>query len=131
MAIEVFFNGGKKVNARINGFTILTDQASVSGGEGSAPEPFTLFLASLATCAGIYVKSFCDQRGIPSDEITLTQDLVYDPRAKLIARVILDIKVPAGFPEKYDQALIHSASLCAVKRHLKDSIEMEVTVKRQ
>ncbi len=59
--MEVHFEGKKQVIAEVNGFTIKTDQHPRGGGEGTAPEPFTLFLASLATCAGIFVKGFCDQ----------------------------------------------------------------------
>jgi ribosomal protein S12 methylthiotransferase accessory factor len=128
--IEVFFDGGKKVNAVVNGFTIRTDQSVRNGGEGSNPEPFTLFLASLATCAGIYVKSFCDQREIPSDKISLTMDYEYDPIAKMIAKIDIKIHVPNDFPDKYDQAIINSASLCAVKRHLSEKVNSEVRVIR-
>jgi len=128
--IEVFFNGGKKVSAEVNGFTINTDQGVRNGGEGSAPEPFTLFLASLATCAGIYVKSFCDQREIPTGEIKITMDYEYDPVAKMIAKIMIDIHVPADFPEKYEQAVISAASLCAVKRHLSEKVKSEVRIIR-
>jgi len=100
MAIEVYFDGGKKVNALVNGFDIKTDQIVQSGGEGSAPEPFTLFLTSLVTCAGIYVKSFCDQRGIPSDEIRLYQDIEYNPVARMIGKIKIRIAVPENFPEQ-------------------------------
>ena len=51
----VTFPGGKRVDAEYGGFTVRTDQPPQSGGEGSAPQPFDLFLASIATCAGIYV----------------------------------------------------------------------------
>lgn len=131
MAIEVSFDGGRKVNATINGFTVKTDQSVRNGGEGSAPEPFSLFLASLATCAGIYVKSFCDQRDIPTGNLSLTMDYEYDTVAKMIARILIDIHVPADFPEKYEQAVISAASLCAVKRHLSDKVQSEVRIRRK
>jgi len=128
--MEVYFDGGKKVNARINGFDIKTDQAVQSGGQGSAPEPFTHFLASLATCAGIYIKSFCDQRNIPADDIRLLQDLEWDPVQRMIGKIRIRIVVPQDFPEKYDSALIQSASLCAVKKHMSEKIRHEITVER-
>ena len=77
--MEIYFAGNKKVFTDINGHTIKTDQAVRSGGDGEFPEPFTLFLASLGTCAGIYVKFFCDQRNISTENIKLTQDMAYDP----------------------------------------------------
>ncbi len=128
--MDIYFKGKKQVFADINGFTIQTDQSPRGGGEGEFPEPFTLFLASLGTCAGIYVKGFCDSRDIPTENIKLTQEQHYDPIRKMIGKVDIQIHVPADFPEKYEGAVIQSASLCAVKRHLKEDIEMDVKVVR-
>ena len=128
--MKIYFNGNKKVFATIDEHTIKTDQSVRSGGEGEYPEPFTLFLASLGTCAGIYVKSFCDQRGIPSDHIYLTQEQNYNPVLKMIDQIEIVIHVPADFPDKYERAVIQTASLCAVKRHLKEEIEVAVRIIR-
>lgn len=129
--MEIYFNGNKQVFADVNGHTVKTDQALRAGGQGEHPEPFTLFLASLGTCAGIYVKSFCDQRNIPTGDISLTQAQNYNPGLKMIDQIEIQIHVPASFPDKYEQALIQTASLCAVKRHLKDEIDVQVLLKRK
>jgi ribosomal protein S12 methylthiotransferase accessory factor len=128
--MEIYFAGNKKVYASVGGFTVMTDQAVRSGGDGEHPEPFTLFLASLGTCAGIYAKSFCDQRGIPTENIHLTTEERFDPEKKIIGLIEINIHVPADFPEKYEGALIHTASLCAVKRHLREDIEVLVRIVR-
>jgi putative redox protein len=128
--MEIYFAGNKQVYADFDGFTVKTDQAVRSGGEGSFPEPFALFLASLGTCAGIYVKTFCDQRGIPTDKIHLTQEPVFDQVRRVIGEINLVIHVPGDFPEKYEQAMIQTASLCAVKRHLREDIRFNVKVVR-
>ena len=129
--MEIYFNGNKQVFADFNGFTVKTDQAIRAGGEGAYPEPFALFLASLGTCAGIYVKSFCDQRSIPADQIRLTMDSRFDPVRKIIGEADIKIFVPADFPEKYDQAVIQSAALCTVKRHLREDIKFNIEVVRE
>lgn len=128
--MKIYFPGNKKVYADVNGFTVQTDQSPRGGGEGDHPEPFTLFLASLGTCAGIFVKSFCDQREIPAEDIYLTQEQRYDPMKKMIGYVEIKIHIPSEFPERYEQALINTASLCSVKRHLKDDMEVKVTTVR-
>lgn len=128
--MEIYFEGNKKVFANVNQFTIKTDQAIRSGGDGEYPEPFTLFLASLGTCAGIYVKSFCDQRGILSENIRLTQAQSFNPVKKIIDQIEIKIHVPNDFPEKYEKAVINTASLCAVKKHLKEDIEVHVSIVR-
>ncbi len=126
MEMTISFEEKKKVNAVYNEMLIKTDQSVASGGEGTAPEPFTLFLASIGTCAGIYVKSFCDQRGISASGIKLTQSMKYDPARKLVERIIIDIKLPPDFPDKYKEAVIKAADVCTVKRHLADPPLIEV-----
>jgi hypothetical protein len=62
MDITIRFPGGKRVDAHLGTHVVHTDQPIAGGGEDSAPAPFDLFLASLATCAGIYVLGFCQAR---------------------------------------------------------------------
>jgi putative redox protein len=116
MDMEITFAGGKKINANLNGHLIKTDQPVTSGGENTAPSPYDLFLASIGTCAGIYVKSFCDNRNLPTENIKLIQSLEFTPESKSPSKISLKIVLPADFPEKYKEALINVAELCAVKR---------------
>jgi putative redox protein len=120
MDMRIYFPGGKKVNAEYNGFTHKTDQPGESGGENSAPSPFELFLASLGACAGFYVLSFCQQRGIDPTAIELRQSLERDPRTLRVTQVTIEIILPAVFPEKYRAAVIQAAQLCTVKKHLEN-----------
>ena len=126
MDIEIFFAGNKKVNANINGFVVKTDQPTQAGGDGQAPSPFELFLASLGTCAGIFVKSFCDQRNLPTDNIKIIEHIERDPTKHSISKIGLEILLPADFPEKYKSAVINAADLCAVKRLIQDPPEFDI-----
>ncbi len=99
--MTVSFPGGKRVNAAWDSFEVATDQSEKNGGDGSAPEPFDLFLASLATCAGVYVLGFCQKRNIPHDGISLHQSWDRDEKTKQLTTVNIAIEVPAGFPAKY------------------------------
>jgi putative redox protein len=129
MKMEITFDGKKRVNASYNGITIKTDQPAEAGGDASAPAPFDLFLASIGTCAGIYVKSFCDQRNISPEGISITQDTSYNMEKRLVDAIKLEINVPQTFPEKYVDALINVANLCAVKKHLLSPPEITVSTK--
>jgi ribosomal protein S12 methylthiotransferase accessory factor len=120
MDMMITFPGGKKVNAAYNGFTHKTDQPLAGGGENSAPSPFELFLASLGTCAGFYVLSFCQQRGIDAGEIEIRQSMERDPRTHLVTLVNIEVILPAAFPEKYRAAVVQAAQLCTVKKHLEN-----------
>ncbi len=114
--MEITFEGGKVVTAHSHGHIIRTDQPLDSGGGNTAPAPYDLFLASIGTCAGIYVKSFCDNRGIPAEDIKIIQSYEWNKETGLPTNIKLDIKLPVGFPEKYKASLIHVADLCKVKK---------------
>ncbi len=124
--MEITLDGGKVVTAHINGKTIKTDQSLKNGGGGTAPEPFELFLASIGTCAGIYIKSFCDQRSIPAEGIKIIQSVVFDLEKRVPSRIKLDIKLPADFPAKYKAAVINAAELCLVKKTINSMPEFQV-----
>ena len=128
--MDIYFNGNKQVFADIKGFTVKTDQAQRAGGNGEFLDPFNLFLSSLGTCAGVFVKGFCDSRGISTEKIHLTQNQQYDTERKMLGKVDIQFHVPVDFPEKYEGAVIQSANLCAVKRHLKEEIDINVSVVR-
>ena len=118
MDMVIDFPGGARVDAHFGPYTVMTDQPPQGGGEGSAPTPFALFQASLATCAGIYVLNFCRQRELPTEGIRLVQRTVPDPATGMVGRVELEILVPPTFPEKYHDALVRTASQCTVKKHI-------------
>ena len=125
--LRIYFPGGAKVCADYKGYTIKTDQPPPAG-EGSAPSPFDLFLASMGTCAGIYVLGFCQQRGINTQGMEIIQTMEHNPATRLIATVNVEIKLPPGFPEKYHAALVQAASLCTVKKHLANPPDFNVYV---
>lgn len=124
--MEITFEGGKVVSAHSGGHSIRTDQPLDNGGGNTAPAPFELYLASIGTCAGIYVKSFCDNRGIPAEGIKIVQKHEWNQETGLPVNIKLDIKVPADFPEKYKASLIHVAELCKVKKSIANPPKFEI-----
>ena len=116
--MEITFDGGKVVTAHSHGHLIKTDQPLDNGGGDTAPAPFELFLASIGTCAGIYVKSFCDNRKIPTDNIKIIQKTEYNKETGLPVNITLDIQLPADFPEKYRASVVSVAELCKVKKSI-------------
>lgn len=116
MDIEVTFPGGKRVDATFGHHHVATDQPPELGGEDSAPAPFDYFLASLATCAGIYVLGFCQARGISTEGLTITQTSDTDPATKLPRHIEIVVGFPPDFPEKYKPAALRAAENCKVKK---------------
>ncbi|MBI3738040.1 MAG: OsmC family protein [Chloroflexi bacterium] len=123
MEMVIDFPGGSKVDAHFGPFTVQTDQPPVA----SAPTPFAVFLSSIGTCAGIYVLGFCRQRGLSTEGIKIIQRVFSNPMTGMVEKIDLEIQLPQGFPEKYREAVINSAQLCAVKKHLENPPKFEIT----
>jgi ribosomal protein S12 methylthiotransferase accessory factor len=125
--MDIHFPGGLEVEALDKGFKIVTDQPVESGGAGSAPTPFDLFLASIGTCAGLYALKFCQQRNLDAEGLAVSLTPEKDGDGKRIARIRIDIKLPPAFPEKYREAILRAVDQCKVKRHILEPPQFEVT----
>ena len=126
MEMIIDFPGGARVDAHFGPFTVPTDQPPAA----SAPTPFAVFLASIGTCAGIYVLGFCRQRGLPTDGIQIVQRVVSNPLTQMVDSIDLEIQVPPDFPEKYYDALVKSANQCKVKKTLETPPVFNVTTRQ-
>ena len=120
MEMEITFPGGAKVDARTGNTIIPTNQ------DETDPAPFALFLASIGTCAGIYVLRFCQKRGLPTEDMRIIQRMKFNPASGMIDEVELDIQLPPAFPEKYKDAVIRAANQCAVKKHFENPPKFDV-----
>lgn len=131
MEMQIDLAGNKRVKATYKGFTVETDQPASEGGDGSAPEPFDLFLASLGTCAGVYIVYFCEGRNIPTDNIRMTLRFERNEKSHLVERIAMDIHLPDDFPAKYRKAVIRAAEMCTVKRTLLNPPTIQVNAHPQ
>jgi ribosomal protein S12 methylthiotransferase accessory factor len=125
--ITVTFGENKRVRCDVDGFVIETDQSVDHGGDGSAPEPFTIFLASVGACAGAYVVGFCAARNISTDGVSLTQACEFDSEGKL-REINLVLTLPETFPTMYLNAVRAAVSACKVKKVLADPPNVSVDV---
>jgi len=118
--ITVSFPGNMRATATVGEVTIETDQGVSNGGEGAAPEPFDLFLASIATCAGSYALSFMKARDIDAEGSRIAMTVKRDEDTRLVTELGLTLHLPPGFPEKYRAAVRRAMDKCTVKRCLLD-----------
>ena len=130
--ILVTLPGGRRVDAQLGDHVVKTDQPVGNGGEDTAPSPYQLFLASVGTCAGIFVQGFCAKRELPTEGIRIRARPFNDPETGTLARFEIDIEVPPEFPEKYREALVRVVDQCSVKRAIQaqPSFETRTVVAR-
>jgi putative redox protein len=126
--IEVSFPGGKKIACELAGHTVVTDQPSADGGDGTAPSPFDLFMASLATCAGFYAAEFCKRRDISMQGFFLRMCCHKGEQSKRYERIVFELTLPESFPKAQIEALKRSIDSCTVKKHIEKAPAFEVRI---
>lgn len=116
MEVKVTLQGEKKVAAHIGDHLVMTDQPSRHGGEDTAPAPYDLFLASIGTCAGFFVQSYCASKGIDSSGIEITLCTQKDAEGKQVTGFVTTIHLPPEIPQKLHAVLRKVAEQCTVKK---------------
>ncbi len=126
--IEVSFPENLKVQTKVGEFTIMTDQDKESGGDGTAASPFALFTSSIAACAGYYALKFCRTREIDPAGMTLKLCYEWDEKQKRYPKMLIELKLPREFPDKYRKAILKAMDQCTVKRHILQPPEFEMSL---
>lgn len=116
MEIKVNFLDNLRLEAKFDDFTVVADQPIRYKGDGSAPGPFDYFLASSALCAAYFVKLYCQTRGIPTDNIRLSQNNIVDPEDRYRQIFKIQVELPADISEKDRQGILRSIDRCTVKK---------------
>jgi putative redox protein len=127
--LTVVFGENYRIDVAYKGFSIKTDQPIRDGGDGSAPSPFDLFLASLAACAGYYALAFCRERQIPTAGLAVTMTTERGAVSKMIDKITIEVVPPGGFPDKYRAALVKAVDHCTVKAHILRPPQFEIALK--
>ncbi|WP_439889117.1 OsmC domain/YcaO domain-containing protein [Pseudomonas sp. MBLB4123] len=116
MEIKVNFLDNLRLEAKFDDFTVIADQPIRYKGDGSAPGPFDYFLASSALCAAYFVKLYCQTRGIPTDNIRLSQNNIVDPEDRYKQIFKIQVELPADIADKDRVGILRSIERCTVKK---------------
>lgn len=124
--IEVSYGAGTSIVTSIGGFDVVADIPAKLGGDGAAPSPFDLFLASLAACAAVFARRFCDKHGVDGRGVGITAHCEWNEKAYLVTRMTFRLTLPPGFPEKLRAPLVRAVEGCAVKKQVLAAPQFEV-----
>ena len=125
MDIHIKFIKNFQIEADIGTIKILSDQGKDSGGDGTAPNPYQYFVASIGLCVAHYVNAFCKQRDISTESISITERVSVDKSSGKTSFNSI-IKLPASFPDKYRKALLKTAEGCKVKKTIQSLPEFKL-----
>jgi len=100
MDLKIKFDKNGRIVPFINGTEITMNES-----------PFLIFLATAGMCSAVYVKAFMQQRGLPIDEVEITQRMNYNQMTNMVKDIDIIVDLPAS----------------PVKRHLAEPPTFNVT----
>ncbi|HWS11925.1 MAG TPA: OsmC family protein [Rhodocyclaceae bacterium] len=124
--IDIRFGENTEVIANVRGFEIVTDQPVAAGGRNSAPDPFTLFLTSVGTCAGYYTLKYCKANGIDPAAVRLKLTAIRDIQTRRMTKLRTDVHLPEGVDPRHHEGIRVAIDECAVKKAMQDMPVFEV-----
>ncbi|MDR5907580.1 OsmC domain/YcaO domain-containing protein [Franzmannia qiaohouensis] len=126
MEIKVNYLDNLRLEAKFDDFTVISDQPIRYKGDGSAPGPFDYFLASSAMCAAYFVKVYCNTRGIPTENIRLSQNNIVDPENRYNQIFKIQVELPEDISDKDRQGILRSIDRCTVKKVVQTGPEFQI-----
>ena len=113
--IDIKFDNNGRIVPVINGREVTMTES-----------PFVVCLATEGMCSAVVENAFIEQRNLSLDGLVITQVMDYDQRTNHVSEILIDIKLPADFPEKYTNAIKKVVNQCPVKQHLLNPPTFEV-----
>lgn len=107
MEIQIKFDENGRIVPFMNGTEITMNES-----------PFLIFLATAGMCSAVFVRSFMQQRGLPFQQVGITQKMNYNRITNMVSDIDMVVDLPVDFPEKYVSAIKNVIAQCPVKRHL-------------
>lgn len=127
-AMVITHEGGLRFVAQVRSHRIVVDQPSHAGGDDAGPMPVELLGASLGTCIALYVKQFCQSRGLPYDgmRVELEQHGAQNPNR--IGEFVVRVVLPTALPEHYATLLERVVKSCPAHNTLEHGAAVKVTI---
>lgn len=124
--IDVSFAGGKRVSARVGRHVIMTDEPYELGGEDKHPGAYDLYLASLATSAGVYALGYMQARQLPIDGLHVRLRVDNDARSQTTKSVRIELVLPRGTAEKHREAILRAVMHCRVLQTMSNAPQLSL-----
>lgn len=99
--VTVTHDGGTRFRIRVRGHEVIVDQPVGAGGEDTAPTPTELFVASIASCAAFYGRTYLSRRGLP-DRVDVVARWESAANPDRVARVSLRVEAPGVPADRMD-----------------------------
>lgn len=98
------------------------DEPENIGGKDTGPDPFTLFLSSLATCTISTLRMYVDKKEWNIPEISVSVNMYQTIGEDLTTTIVRDIHFSETIDEDQKQRLLTIAKKCPISKILENKI---------
>jgi uncharacterized OsmC-like protein len=128
MEMKIAYKGKKKFMVTTRGQQLLVDQPIEDEGTDEGMTPPEIFVASLATCMGVYVLNYCKNIGINPNDMILSVEWEKTSNPARIGKIKVDIKLPKIKAKDRQQAIIKVAEHCLVHNTIHNPPEISINL---
>lgn len=116
-SVTATYAGGDRLQIRVRGHALFTDQPAGDGGDDTAPTPTELFIAGLAGCIGFYAERFLRRSRLSADGLTVTCSYGWAENPHRVGRIEVAVLAP-GLPPERREAMARVVEHCTVHNTL-------------
>lgn len=117
-----------KVTLEWRSGVILADEPESIGGKDLGPDPYTLFLSSLASCTLSTLRMYIDRKGWDITEIKVNVNMYQTVSETLHTTIVRDIHFNDAISEEQKERLLTVAKKCPISKILESSINIDTTI---
>ncbi len=103
----------------------IVDEPEAAGGKDLGPDPYTLMLSSVGTCALATLRMYIDRKGWDIPKITVSVNMYQELRdGKMVTVIDRDLNFLSPITDEQRERLVQIAKVCPVSKVLEGDIEV-------
>ncbi len=126
--LNVNYLGGRSFEASVRNHKFRIDLPLIARGKDTGPTPPELFVASLASCIGMYLVFYCEKANLDPAGIKIETN--YEKTADRIEKISAEFSLPSAKSEKERKEAMEWAEKCLIHNTIQHKPEIKITLKK-
>ena len=128
MEVKVEYLGKRKFKVMARGHEVMTDLPEKGGGDDSAPTPSELFVASVGSCAALFISRYLETAKLDPEGLSVDMDWEFSEDKSKISHINMTVRVPNSELGARKKAVAAAANKCVIHQTLHNCPEIKVNV---
>lgn len=128
MYVLVEYEGGTRFRATADGYVVTSGKGTDGDAGRDNMNPTQLWLSALGMCIGAYAAGYCNNHGIPCDDLTVEIDRETAQGPSRMTRVDAKIRLSAALTEDQKRAILQVGGRCYIHKSMKLGMEVDISL---